>query len=136
MAVLLAVVLPFVAFAFYINEQMADRLTRHVVQQALLGLVKDLAGQIDRFVVDRRSDLELWANAPLIHVALDDHVTEMALVARASRGEAPAPRAPLWGAEELARWSRRPARDPTLVFRDACRRIAAPMTAFAHGTPD
>lgn len=37
---------------------------------------------------------------------------------------------------ELARWSRRPAREPAHVFREACRRIAAPMTAFAHGTPD
>ncbi len=41
-AVLTAVVLPFVAFAVFIDTQMAERLTRHLVQQGLLGLAKDL----------------------------------------------------------------------------------------------
>ena len=34
LAVLVAVVLPFVVFAFYLNEQVADRVRRDVVRQS------------------------------------------------------------------------------------------------------
>ena len=105
LAVLLAVVLPFVAFAFFVNEQMADRLTRHVVQQALLGLVKDLAGQLDYFVYERRTDLEQWTNAG-VQLALDDYLTERGRLERAARGEAPADGLVPWDAPALSRWAR------------------------------
>ncbi len=107
LAVLAAVALPFVAFAFFIDEQMADRLTRHVVQQALLGLVKDLAGQLDYFVEERRTDLEQWANIPLTHVALDNYLTEKGHRQRARDGAEGAPQdVATWSAPTVARWAR------------------------------
>jgi signal transduction histidine kinase len=104
LAVLLAVVLPFVAFAFYMNEQMEGRLTRHVAQQALLGLAKDLGGQADYFVEERRSDLEQWANAPWTKEALDNYVAERARRERAGNGE-PGSEVPAraWDARALSR---------------------------------
>lgn len=109
LAVLLAVVLPFVAFAFYMNEQMEGRLTRHVVQQALLSLVKDLAGQIDYFLDERRSDLEQWANAPWTRAALDNYRQERATLERVRSGELAAERAPrVWDARTLARVAESP----------------------------
>ena len=103
LAVLLAVVLPFVAFAFYVNEQMADRLSRHAAQQTLLGLVKDLAGQIDYFVDERRQDLEQWAGVPHIQDALDDDLSERRTLERVRRGEGPPPNGLVWGPETLER---------------------------------
>jgi signal transduction histidine kinase len=104
LAVLVAVVLPFVGFAFFLNERMADRLTRHVVQQALLGLVKDLAGQLDYFVDERRTDLEQWTN-PGVQEALDDYAAERGRRERAARGEGPPDEIPPWGAAAVARWA-------------------------------
>lgn len=106
-AVLAAVVLPFVAFAFYMNEKIADRLTRHVVQQALMGLVKDLAGQIDRFVEERTRDLEQWAESPVTRGAIEDHLWEVARV-RSSDGDEGTPEGmlPPWNARTIARWRR------------------------------
>jgi signal transduction histidine kinase len=106
LAVLLAVVLPFVAFAFFVNEQMADRLTRHVVQQALLALVRNLAGELNYFVEDRRADLEQWADAASTRHALDDYLKERAGRERAARGEGTAGAPPSWDAAALARWAR------------------------------
>jgi len=104
LAVLVAVVLPFVAFAFYINEQMSDRLTRHVVQQALLGFAKDLAGQIDYFIEERYRDLELLT--PATDDALDDYEVERRLmVAPPESADDPSGLA-VWGAGPLTRWSR------------------------------
>ncbi|NOT30179.1 MAG: HAMP domain-containing protein, partial [Planctomycetes bacterium] len=118
LAVLLAVVLPFVAFAFFIDEQMAGRLTRHVVQQALLGLVKDLAGQIDYFVDERRQDLEQWAGAPHIQDALDDYLTEkgQARLELERRGKSPLSTQLTWNAEALARLTRREVSSATYDF--------------------
>jgi len=109
LAVLLAVVLPFVAFAFYINEQMGDRVTRHVVQPVLLGLVKNLAGQLDYFVRERRTDLEQWADSQLTQNALDDDRAEQGALQLSVRGEAAAhgrPDAVPWGAATAARLER------------------------------
>ncbi len=92
-AVLAAVVLPFVAFAFFINEQMADRLTRHVVQQSLMGLAKDLAGQVDTFVRERRQDMEQLAGAPQASHAIDEDILQ-----RRDRAEA-------WDAETFMLWT-------------------------------
>ena len=99
LAVLAAVVLPFVAFAFFINHQMENRLTRDVVDQSLLGLVQDLAGQIDRFVSERRQDALQWAQEPMVDFALDDH--------RVRSGYARLdPDRPTWDAETIALWAR------------------------------
>jgi signal transduction histidine kinase len=107
LAVLLAVVLPFVAFAFYLNEQMGERVTRHVVQQALLGLVKDIAGQLDYFVEECRRDLKQWSDQPLTRQALDDYRSEVALLEKERRGES-GPGGPVlaWHAQAFASWAR------------------------------
>ncbi len=102
-AVLLTVVLPFVVFAVFINEQMGDRLTRHVVQQALMGLVKDLGGQIDYFIDERHQDLDLWSNAPSINLALDDDLFEQRMLERARvEGGDPESGGPPWSAASVA----------------------------------
>ncbi len=104
-AVLAACVLPFVAFAFYMNEVIADRLTRHVVQQALMGLVKDLAGQIDRFVDERGKDLEQWAGSPVAISALEDYLWEKREAPTSGRTSGQSVDGlPPWNAETLERW--------------------------------
>jgi signal transduction histidine kinase len=101
LAVLAAVVLPFVAFAFYIDHQMGARLTRNVVQQALLGLAKSLAGELDTFVSERREDLELWADTPFTREALTEYATEQDLLPQGIPN-----RIRRWDADVLARWAR------------------------------
>ena len=106
LAVLTAVVLPFVAFSVFIDDQMANRLTRHVVQQSLLGLVKDLAGQIDYFVDEREQDLLQWAGAPLTAEALDDYTVEHRLLERGGADGEGSLGGPPWDAEALLRVAR------------------------------
>jgi signal transduction histidine kinase len=116
LAVLVAVVLPFVAFAFFIDEAMAERLPRHSAEQTLLGLVKDLAGQIDYFVDERRRDLELWAGAPHVQTALEEDRAEERTRARARRGEGPPGSGLAWDAATLARLAREGATSETFDF--------------------
>ncbi len=61
LAVLAAVVLPFLGFAVFVDSQMAERLSRDVVLYLLKGLAADLAGQVDREIEEVRSDVQLWA---------------------------------------------------------------------------
>ncbi|MEW6071817.1 MAG: sensor histidine kinase [Planctomycetota bacterium] len=74
-AVLAAVILPFVVFAFFLDDQMGDRLTRHVVQKALMGLAGDLAGQIDSFLEERGRDVGLWMGDLNAKRAIQDYRT-------------------------------------------------------------
>ena len=71
LAVLTAVVLPFVVYAFYMSERMASWLERRVVQQALTAVAGNVADQIDYFVLERHQDLEL---------RLDEEPPDLALV--------------------------------------------------------
>ena len=114
-AVLAAVALPFVAFAFFIDEQMADRLTRHVVQQSLLGLAKDLAGQIDGFVRERRQDMLQLSGAPQASHAL-----------AASKVSPRLPTEP-WDAEAFLRWT-----DPSLPLDE----VELDLLDFAYETAE
>ncbi len=93
--------LPFVVFAFYINEQIAERVTRHVVEQALMGLAKNLANELDSFVVECRQDVEQWADMPLTVEA----VTESKWERGAARAAGTTPVA-TWDANVLAKWAR------------------------------
>ncbi|MCZ6596317.1 MAG: ATP-binding protein [Planctomycetota bacterium] len=102
LAVLAAVVLPFVAFAFFINDQIADRLTRDVVRQSLMALAQDLGGQIDRFVVERRQDVEQWAGHAFDPMAINGYWAEEARIQR----EGPDPERPAWIASSMAAWAR------------------------------
>ncbi|MBM3978501.1 MAG: HAMP domain-containing protein [Planctomycetes bacterium] len=60
-AVLAAVVVPFLGFAWFTDTQMAEKLSRKVVEQSLLGLVKELGGELDRLLGGCRQDLGLWS---------------------------------------------------------------------------
>ncbi|TAJ12542.1 MAG: HAMP domain-containing protein, partial [Planctomycetota bacterium] len=60
-AVLAAVVVPFLGFAWFMDTQMAEKLSRKVVEQSLLGLVKELGGELDRLLAGSRQDVGLWA---------------------------------------------------------------------------
>ncbi len=98
LAVLAAVVLPFVAFMFFINYQMEVRLTEDVVRQSLQGLVQDLAGQIDRFVDERRQNVAQWSESAMIVFALDNYESHKGIV-RAD------PERASWDADALDRWA-------------------------------
>jgi signal transduction histidine kinase len=103
-AVLAAVVLPFVAFAIFIDHQMAERLTRNVVQQSLKGQAKDLAGQVDRFVEERRQDVQQWAGNPLATWAVDDYDLWLGVErARRDGREVPDQGRP-WNADSMLLW--------------------------------
>ncbi len=57
-AVLLAVIVPFVGFAVFVERQMAERLSREVVIDSLKGLATDLASQIDNDLAEHVTQLE------------------------------------------------------------------------------
>ena len=73
LAVLAAVVVPFLGFAWFVNAQLAERLSWNVARHYLVSLAGDLAGRLDDLVDERRLDIELWADDPLVERALGDH---------------------------------------------------------------
>ena len=97
LAVLTAVVLPFVVYAFYMSERMASWLERRVVQQALTAVAGNVADQIDYFVLERHQDLELRLDSTMLQ-ALEEHRLDE------RRAEA-SPAEPAWGAELVAAWA-------------------------------
>lgn len=82
LAVLAAVVVPFLGFAWYVNTQLAERLSWNVARHYLVSLAGDLAGRIDNLVAERRLDIELWAEDPVIEWALGDRTGEEAVFVR------------------------------------------------------
>jgi len=100
LAVLTAVVLPFVVFAFYVSDQMGARLTRHVVQQALTGLAGMLAEQVDYFLQERHQDLVQWSGLQETRRAVEESLAEKgALRANGSATSS------VWNADLVARWA-------------------------------
>ena len=71
LAVLVAVVVPFVGFALFVNDTMADR-QRQVVLYSLRGLAGDLASRVDRHVEGHRRDVGIWAQSPICDWAIDE----------------------------------------------------------------
>jgi signal transduction histidine kinase len=63
LAVLAAVVVPFLGFAVFVNTQMADKLSREVVLYSLKGLAGGIASQIDRDIEEHDSDLRFLAKS-------------------------------------------------------------------------
>jgi signal transduction histidine kinase len=108
LAVLAAVILPFIAFAFFINFQVEKKVARDFVRQSLMGLVQDLAGQIDRFVDERREDAAQWVEEPMVEFALDNYD---ALPGHQRMD----PDRPAWDAATLAHWARTRAIPPEVV---------------------
>jgi len=82
LAVLAAVVVPFLGFAWFVNAQLAERLSWNVARHYLVSLAGDLAGRLDDLVDERRLDIELWAEDPLVERALGDYSGEEPLSVR------------------------------------------------------
>jgi hypothetical protein len=72
LAVLAAVVLPFVGFALFVDTTMAERLSRDVVLFSLKSLAADLAGRIDRQIEQFRGDVRYLAGLNLGAWAIDE----------------------------------------------------------------
>ena len=78
LAVLAAVVLPFLGFTLFVNSAMAERLSRDVVVFSLESLAADLAGRIDRRIEQCRSDVALLAGSEVNPWAIGEHDAERA----------------------------------------------------------
>ena len=76
LAVLAAVVIPFVGFAVFVDNQMAERMSKQVVLYSLKGLAADLASKVDREVEQYRRDVGLWAESPTCDWAIAEFEEE------------------------------------------------------------
>lgn len=72
LAVLAAVVLPFLAFAVFVDHEMAGRLSKDVVLYSLKGIAADLALRVDRDVEEWNSSVALLAADPGCYLAIDE----------------------------------------------------------------
>jgi signal transduction histidine kinase len=61
LAVLAAVVVPFLGFGWFVDRSMAERLSREVVQSSLQGLAAELSSSIDRKIEGYREDVQIFA---------------------------------------------------------------------------
>lgn len=66
LAVLAAVVVPFLGFAWYVDVKLADRLSHDIVRYYLLRQAGELADRIDGALLERRQDIELLASDPVV----------------------------------------------------------------------
>ncbi len=71
-AVLAAVIVPFLGFAIFVDTQMAGRLSKDVVLYSLKGLSADLALRVDRDIEEFNATVELQAVDPGCLSALDE----------------------------------------------------------------
>jgi signal transduction histidine kinase len=78
LAVLAAVVLPFVGLAVFVETQMAGRLSKDVVLYSLKSLAADLAVRVDRDIEEFNSNTALLAADPGSYLALDEAQRELA----------------------------------------------------------
>ena len=69
LAVLAAVLVPFLGFAWFVNVRMA-KLSLETVHSTLLSLASDLASDLDRELAERRLDIEHWADDPVVDLVL------------------------------------------------------------------
>jgi signal transduction histidine kinase len=72
LAVLAAVVVPFVGFAWYVDLKLADRLSNDIVRYYLLRFADDLADRIDDELAERRSDIELLSEDAIVTFSLEE----------------------------------------------------------------
>ena len=98
LAVLAAVVLPFLGFAVFVDSQLGGRLTFGVVRPVLKSLAQEIAEAVDAEVLRRRQDIEFLARDSYAVWALDEYKRESELVKKlAPIGEQRA-----WGAKATA----------------------------------
>ncbi|MBM3988531.1 MAG: HAMP domain-containing protein [Planctomycetes bacterium] len=76
LAVLAAVVLPFLALALFVETQMAGRLSKDVVLYSLKSLAADLAVRVDRDIEEFNSNTALLAADPGSYLAIDEALRE------------------------------------------------------------
>jgi signal transduction histidine kinase len=72
LAVLAAVVIPFVGFAVFVDTQMAGRLSRDVVLYSLKGLAAELASRIDADIDEFTTNINLFALDPGCHATIEE----------------------------------------------------------------
>jgi len=77
LAVLAAVVVPFLGFALFVNDTMAER-SREVVRYSLRGLAGALAAQVDHDIDGHLEDVAVWAESPTCEWALGERADEAA----------------------------------------------------------
>lgn len=97
LAVLGAVILPFLGFAYFIDAQIGTRLKENIVRESLLSLAVDLAREVDRTVREWNGELVLLASDMKGDWAIDE-------AGREARSGA----ARTWGPEQAARWAADP----------------------------
>jgi signal transduction histidine kinase len=77
LAVLAAVVVPFLGFAAFVNWEMAERLSREVVLDSLKGLTLDLASQIDRDLEDHARQIQHWSRDRICQYAIEESARDL-----------------------------------------------------------
>ncbi len=78
LAVLAAVVLPFLALAIFVETQMAGRLSKDVVLYSLKSLAADLAVRVDRDIEEFNTNTALLAADPGSYLAIDEDLRDRA----------------------------------------------------------
>ena len=74
LAVLGAVVVPFVGFAWFVDVKVSNRLAGDVVRYYLLTMASDLAERLDEELEERRRDAEMLAGVQLVGWHVDNVV--------------------------------------------------------------
>ena len=80
LAVLAAVVLPFLGFAVFVDSQLGGRLTFGVVRPVLKSLAQDIAEAVDEEIQRRGQDIAFLARDSYAAWALDEFKHETQLV--------------------------------------------------------
>ena len=73
LAVLAAVVVPFLGFAWYVDTALAHRLSWDVVRYYLLNFAADIADRVDATIAERKLDIDLWAEDPIVEWSVADY---------------------------------------------------------------
>ena len=74
LAVLWAVVVPFVGFAWFVDVKVSDRLAGDVVRYYLVTMASDLAERLDEELSERHKDAEMLAGVQLVGWLVEDVV--------------------------------------------------------------
>src|SRR3954469_24893787 len=65
LAMTVAVLVPFLGFAYFVSTAMGSRLSRDVVLYFLKSKASDLADKINLLLDERRKDLRIWVEEPV-----------------------------------------------------------------------
>jgi signal transduction histidine kinase len=70
LAITVAVLVPFLGFAYFVSTEMGHRLSRDVVLYFLKSKASDLADKINLLLAERRKDLRIWVEEPITRALL------------------------------------------------------------------